>query len=145
VLVLALLTWLLLQRTILGTKLQLIGLNPCAAEQHGMRAKLHLALALAFGGALSGIGGAAMVLGEQYNLKAGFTSGYGIDGLVVGLLARGSPLAVVPYALFFGFLRSAGISLEIMARVPSAVVMLMQGLIVVLIAALAQASLRSQE
>jgi hypothetical protein len=27
-----------------------------------------------------------MIQGEQYILKAGFTSGYGFDGLVVGLL-----------------------------------------------------------
>lgn len=145
VLVFAFVTWVLLRRTVLGTVLLGVGLNPRAAEQHGIRARLHLALALAVGGAFSGLGGAAMVLGEQYSLKSGFTSGYGFDGLVVGLLARGSPLAVIPYAVFFGFLRSAGISLEISARVPSSLVVLIQGLIVVSIAALAQASLRCRE
>jgi general nucleoside transport system permease protein len=130
--------WLVLERSVLGTTLRAVGLNDRAAAQHGMPARLHITLALAVAGAFGGLAGAAMVLGEQHNLKADFSSGYGFDGLVVGLLARGSPLAVLPYALFFGFLRSAGISLEIMARVPSSVVVLIQGLIVVLIAALAQ-------
>lgn len=131
--------WFVLERSVLGTTMLAVGLNERAASQHGLRAPLHITLALAVAGAFGGLAGAAMVLGEQHNLKADFSSGYGFDGLVVGLLARGSPLAVLPYALFFGFLRSAGISLEIMARVPSSVVVLIQGLIVVLIAALAQA------
>lgn len=77
-----------------------------------------------------------MILGEQYNLKAGFSSGYGIDGLVVGLLARGSVGGVILFALLFGFLRSGGIGMEIAAGVPSAVVLVMQGLIIVVIAGL---------
>ena len=57
-----------------------------------------------------------MIQGEQYNLKSGFSSGYGFDGLVVGLLARGSTVGVILYAIFFGFLRSGGINMEISGR-----------------------------
>ena len=75
-----------------------------------------------------------MLQGEQYYLKAGFSSGYGFDGLVVGLLARGSTLGVLAGALFFGFLRSGGISMEIMAGVPAALTLVIQGLIVIAVA-----------
>jgi simple sugar transport system permease protein len=85
-------------------------------------------------GGLGGLAGAIMIQGEQYILKSGFTSGYGFDGLVVGLLARGSALGVVAGALLFGFLRSGGLSMEISAGVPAAVVMIIQGLIVIAIA-----------
>jgi ABC-type uncharacterized transport system permease subunit len=76
-----------------------------------------------------------MLQGEQYYLKSGFSSGYGFDGLVVGLLSRGSVPGVLAGALFFGFLRSGGISMEIMAGVPAALTLVIQGLIVIMVAA----------
>jgi simple sugar transport system permease protein len=85
-------------------------------------------------GALGGLAGACMLQGEQYTLKAGFSSGYGFDGLVVGLLARGSVPGVVAGALLFGFLRSGGINMEMVAQVPTALVVVIQGLIIVTLA-----------
>jgi simple sugar transport system permease protein len=76
-----------------------------------------------------------MLLGDQFVLKDGFSSGYGFDGLVVGLLSRGSAAGVVMGGLFFGFLRSGGINMEMVARVPSAVVVIIQGLVIIAIAA----------
>ena len=93
-----------------------------------------LVVALAIAGAFGGLAGAIMLQGEQYYLKAGFSSGYGFDGLVVGLLSRGSTLGVLAGALFFGFLRSGGISMEIMAGVPAALTLVIQGLIVIAVA-----------
>jgi simple sugar transport system permease protein len=75
-----------------------------------------------------------MLLGEQYVLKAGFSSGYGFDGLVAGLLARGSIVGVLAAALLFGFLRSGGINMEMVAGVPSALVVVIQGLIIITLA-----------
>jgi ABC-type uncharacterized transport system permease subunit len=53
---------------------------------------------------------------------------------VVGLLSRGSTIGVLVGALFFGFLRSGGISMEIMAGVPAALTLVIQGLIVIAVA-----------
>ena len=86
--------------------------------------------ALATAGGLGGLAGALMLLGEQYTLKDGFSSGYGFDGLVAGLLARGSVTGVVAAALLFGFMRSGGINMEMVAEVPTALVVVIQGLIV---------------
>ncbi len=85
-------------------------------------------------GGLGGLAGAIMLQGDQNVLKDGFSSGYGFDGLVVGLLARGSVAGVIASSLLFGFLRSGGISMEIEAGVPSAVVQIIQGIIVVALA-----------
>ena len=59
---------------------------------------------------------------------------HGFDGLVAGLLARGSVVGVIAAALLFGFLRSGGINMEMVAGVPTALVMVIQGLIVVTLA-----------
>jgi simple sugar transport system permease protein len=123
-----------LTKTAFGVRLRAVGLNELAARRAGVRAGRLIVVALLVAGGLGGLAGAIMIQGEQYILKSGFTSGYGFDGLVVGLLARGSALGVVAGALLFGFLRSGGLSMEISAGVPAAVVMIIQGLIVIAIA-----------
>jgi general nucleoside transport system permease protein len=123
-----------LAKTAFGVRLRAVGLNELAARRAGIRDGRLVWIALSMAGALGGLAGAIMLQGELYILKAGFTSGYGFDGLVVGLLARGSAAGVVAGALLFGFLRSGGLTMEISAGVPSAVIVVIQGLIVIAIA-----------
>ncbi|MFO6420849.1 ABC transporter permease [Hylemonella sp. W303a] len=124
----------ILRRTVLGLQLQATGLNPRAARRAGMSIERLTVGVLCAAGAFGGLAGACMLQGEQYTLKAGFSSGYGFDGLVVGLLARGSVPGVIAGALLFGFLRSGGINMEMVAQVPTALVVVIQGLIIVTLA-----------
>jgi simple sugar transport system permease protein len=54
--------------------------------------------------------------------------------LVAGLLSRGSVPGVIAASLLFGFLRSGGINMEMVAAVPTALVVVIQGLIVITLA-----------
>lgn len=130
----ALVVGVFLAHSALAVRLRAVGRNEVAARRAGIRSAALMTGALAVAGAFGGAAGGMMLLGEQYVLKNGFSSGYGFDGLVVGLLSRGSATGVIAGALFFGFLRSGGINMEISAGVPSAVVLIMQGLIVVSVA-----------
>ena len=132
--VIAVVVAVLLSRTVLGLKLRAVGLNPVAANRAGISYARTVIFALASAGALGGLAGAIMLLGEQYTLKDGFSSGYGFDGLVAGLLARGSVTGVAAAALLFGFMRSGGINMEMVAAVPTALVVVIQGLIVITLA-----------
>ncbi|MBS7543321.1 ABC transporter permease [Ancylobacter oerskovii] len=132
--VIAAVTALVLSRSIFGFQLKAVGLNPVAAARAGIAVGASIVTALFLAGAMGGLAGGLMLQGEQYSLKAGFSSGYGFDGLVVGLLARNSIAGVIAGALLFGFLRSGGISMEMGASVPSALIDVLQGLIVVTIA-----------
>jgi simple sugar transport system permease protein len=123
-----------LDKTVWGLRLRAIGLNAVAARRAGLRIAPTLVLVLFLAGALGGLAGAFMLQGDQGSLKARFSSGYGFDGLVVGLLARGSIPGVMAAALLFGFLRSGGISMEMQAGVPSALVLVIQGVIILLLA-----------
>ncbi|WP_287787527.1 ABC transporter permease [Acidiphilium sp.] len=123
-----------LTHSTLGLRLRAVGLNALAARRAGINDRGIVVLALTLAGALAGLAGAIMIVGEQYNLKTDFTSGYGFDGIVVGLLARGSVGGVLVFATLLGFLRSGGISMEITAGVPAAAVLICQGLIVITIA-----------
>jgi general nucleoside transport system permease protein len=132
--VIAIIVAVLLSKTELGLRLRAVGLNPVAANRAGMSYARTVIFALASAGALGGLAGALMLLGEQYTLKDGFSSGYGFDGLVAGLLARGSVTGVAAAALLFGFMRSGGINMEMVAAVPTALVVVIQGLIVITLA-----------
>lgn len=123
-----------LRRTRFGLHLRAVGLNPVAARRAGMPITTTVVGALALAGAFGGLAGALMLQGDQYSLKAGFSSGYGFDGLVVGLLARGSVTGVFAAALLFGLLRSGGINMEMVASVPSALVLVVQGIVIVALA-----------
>ena len=50
------------------------------------------------------------------------------------MLARGSVTGVAAAALLFGFMRSGGINMEMVAEVPTALVAVIQGLIVITLA-----------
>ena len=132
--VLAIVVTMILNRTVLGLQLRAAGLNPRAARRAGMSIDKLTIGVLCAAGAFGGLAGAFMLQGEQYTLKAGFSSGYGFDGLVVGLLARGSVPGVIAGSLLFGFLRSGGINMEMVAQVPTALVVVIQGLIIVTLA-----------
>jgi general nucleoside transport system permease protein len=132
--IIAIVAGVLLSKTLFGVQLRAVGLNPVAASRAGISYARMVVLALGIAGALGGLAGGFMLLGDQYLLKDGFSSGYGFDGLVAGLLARGSVVGVIAAALLFGFLRSGGINMEMVAGVPTALVMVIQGLIVVTLA-----------
>lgn len=133
-LVLALVVAIALSRSLFGFRLRAVGHNSIAAARAGISVGITLTMALFIAGAFGGLAGGLMLQGEQYSLKTGFSSGYGFDGLVVGLLARGSVLGVIAGALLFGFMRSGGISMEMIATVPSSLVGIIQGIIVLMIA-----------
>jgi simple sugar transport system permease protein len=125
---------LVLARSLFGLRLRAVGLNPPAARRAGMPIGATVMLAMFIAGAFAGLAGGFMLQGEQLALKARFPSGYGLDGLVVGLLARGTAKGVLASALLFGFLRSGGIAMELVAGVPSAIVLVIQGLVILLLA-----------
>jgi simple sugar transport system permease protein len=134
------LVWLVLTRSALGLRLAAVGQSEQASRRAGLRVKTLIVLALGASGALGGLAGAVMIQGDQHYLTSGFTSGFGFDGLVVGLLARGSAWQVLAFALLFGALRSGGLAMEMSAQVPAAVVVVCQGLIVVVTATAAALS-----
>ncbi|MCU4413136.1 ABC transporter permease [Acinetobacter sp. WU_MDCI_Axc73] len=131
---LAFAVYLLMHYSRFGFYLRSVGNNPNASKRAGIPVFSTIVLVMAVSGAFGGLAGGLMLQGDQQVLKTGFSSGYGFDGLVVGLLARGSVLGVFAAALVFGFLRSGGINLELVAQVPSAMVLVIQGMIILIIA-----------
>ncbi|CAB1221628.1 ABC transporter permease [Acinetobacter bouvetii] len=137
-LILAVIVYAVIHYSRFGFYLRSVGHNQHASKRAGIPVFSTIVIVMAISGGFAGLAGGLMLQGDQQVLKSGFSSGYGFDGLVVGLLARGSVLGVFTAALVFGFLRSGGINLELVAQVPSAMVLAIQGLIILIIAGAAR-------
>jgi simple sugar transport system permease protein len=137
--ILALLTayalyWFLFKTT-LGFEIRSVGANPDAARYSGMNIVRNLVLVMALAGALAGLSGASQVLGVDHWVGQGFSAGYGYDSIALALLGKSHPLGVVFAGLLFGFLRSGATNMQSIARVPIDIISIIQGLIIIFIAA----------
>lgn len=133
--ILCILIYLLLYRTTFGMKLRITGDNTTFANYSGIKVTKIMVLAQLIAGAIAGIGGAAELLGMYDRFKWTSSPGYGWTGIAVALLARNNPLMVPVAALFIGYLN---VGANIMARnsdVSSDVVVIIQGVIILMIAA----------
>ena len=97
------------RRSAFGLKLRSVALGKQAAARAGISPGAMEVAALAIAGGTAGLAGGILVLSTPFILQDGFSSGYGFQGLVVGLLARGSAGGVALAALLFGFLGTGGI------------------------------------
>jgi simple sugar transport system permease protein len=125
----------LLEKTTIGYEIRAIGLNPAAAENAGISTKRGLILALVISGAIAGLGGAGEILGVHRRFIDGFSPGYGWDGLAVALIGGLNPLGSVVAAVFFGAIRSGGISMNVSIGVPLDIINVLQALVVLFVAA----------
>jgi len=125
----------LLGRTTIGYEIRAIGLNPAAAENGGINIKRRIILALVISGAIAGLGGAGEVLGLHRRFIDGFSPGYGWDGLAVALIGGLNPWGAVLAAILFGALRSGGMVMNRATGVPFDIIIVLQALVVLFVAA----------
>ena len=124
----------ILRYTATGLRLRSVGLSPTASSRLGVPIGRYMFQSLSMAGATAGLAGGVLVATTPFVLAEGFTSGYGFTGLVVGLLARGSMLAVIAVSALLALLTSGGINLQLVADVPSSTVTIVAGLITIFIA-----------
>jgi simple sugar transport system permease protein len=102
---LALCTVFFTKATRAGAELRLLGKNPAFARAVGLSPGLG-AKAMAASGALAGIAGAFLVLGQAGRAVKGMTGGVGWNGLAVALIAGTDGVGALPAALFFSWLEA---------------------------------------
>jgi simple sugar transport system permease protein len=135
-LVACLLVYLFLWRTRFGFEIRATGASPAAAQYGGIATGRQVVLAMALSGALAGMVAINEVLGYRYRYYDGFSAGYGFTGIAVALLGRNHPLGVVVAALLFGALLRGGLFVDIFTEhVSKDLVMVLQGLIILFVAA----------
>jgi simple sugar transport system permease protein len=134
-LVIALLVYWFLFKTTMGMEIRAVGANPDGARYAGMSIVRNFVLAMTISGALAGLAGATQVLGIDHWVGQNFSSGYGFDSIAIALLGQSHPFGVVLAAGLWGFLRSGATNMQSMAGVPLDVISIIQGLVVIFVAA----------
>src|SRR5262249_62359841 len=134
-LLLAVLVWVLLQRTTLGFAIRAIGGNANAARANGIDVERTIVATMFLSGALAGLAGAIEVVGVNYYHSASFSVGYGFDSIAIALLGKTDPLGLVPAAILFGALRSGATRMQFLTQIPVDIIGIIQGLVLVFVAA----------
>lgn len=117
-------------RTTKGFELRVVGMNPTAAEYAGMNIKTNGLLSMFLAGGFAGIGGCIEIIAVQMRLMENFSNNYGFDGIAVALLGNNNPIGIALSGILFGALHSGSGKMEMIAKVPSAVIFMIQGFII---------------
>jgi len=108
-----------LKRTAPGYALRISGEALPFASYGGIRSARAVLCGMLISGALAGLAGAIEILGVYRRIMQGFSTGVGFDGLMVAILAKNSPIAVVVVAIFFAGIRlGAQIGLQASMSIP---------------------------
>jgi simple sugar transport system permease protein len=129
----AVLVYLFLWRTTIGYRIRAVGLNPDASQYAGIQAPFYQALSLTLAGGFAGLAGVIEVIGVQHRLLEGITSGYGFSGIVAALFGGLHPLGLIPASFLFGSLLVGADTMQRAVQVPSALINVMMGMVVLFV------------
>ena len=127
--------WWLLNRSTWGFRFRAVGANAAASKTAGISVPRVTTTVMFIAGALAGLGGAVQILGSEYAMTTGIGGSFGFDAITVALLGKATPIGTVFAALLFGALRAGGRTMQSSTETPLDLVLIIQALIVLFIAA----------
>ncbi|MCU1515225.1 MAG: transporter permease [Microbacteriaceae bacterium] len=128
--------WYLLNRSSLGFKFRALGENPHATRVAGINVRTSYIYGMLISGALIGLAGANQVQGAiTSGFGSGIDAGIGFDAITVALLGRSRPWGVFVAGILFGAFKAGGFTMQAIQGVPIDIVLVVQSLIVLFIAA----------
>jgi ABC-type uncharacterized transport system permease subunit len=127
--VVAVLVWLVMERSVLGFRLRVLGQAPRAARFAGFSETRLVWISLLISGGLAGLAGVLEVTGTLGQLTTSISPGYGFTAIIVAFLARLNPLAVVPAGILLAISYLGGDAAQIELGLPNAVTGIFQGIL----------------
>ncbi len=111
--VVAVIMWVILNRTTFGYELKACGFNKNASIYAGINAKRNIVLSMVIAGALAGLGGGIYYLAgtAEYTIQKMLLP-MGFNGISVALLATSNPIGTIFSALFISYIQVGGESLQ---------------------------------
>lgn len=133
--VLAAVVWFLMEKTTVGYELKAVGLNSRAAACNGVPVVRSIISSAFLSGGLAAIAGSIEVLAIQKKLMEGISADCGYTAVLIALVAFNRPLGVVAVAILYAAMEVGASSMQRQLGVPSAIVSILIGVVVVLILA----------
>ena len=108
--IVAILVWILLEKTKLGYELKATGLNKQAAKYCGMKEKYNIILTMVIAGALAGLGASFYYLTgvEQWAVTQTSVPGMGFNGIAAAFLGGLHPIGAIFSSYFIQHITSGG-------------------------------------
>lgn len=125
--------WLLMEKTSAGYELKVVGANRRAAKCTGISVMKNTVLSAFLSGGLAGMAGVIEVLGIQKKLLEGISADCGYTAVLIALLASNHPIGVFFSAVGFAAMQVGANSMQRQMGVPSAIVNILVGLVVLLV------------
>lgn len=120
---LAIVIHMILNKTTFGYEIRTCGFNKDAGIYSGINAKKNVILSMAIAGALPGLAGAMFYLSSSHNYIQIVDSAPAIPmrGIVVSLVAMGSPIGIILSAIFIAYITVSGLDMQLYGYVPEIV------------------------
>ncbi|MFF2633096.1 ABC transporter permease [Microbacterium sp. NPDC058021] len=135
VIIATLIVWWVVEYSSLGVRMRAVGENPFAARAAGISVQRIYIYAMLFAGGLAGLAAMNQIQGS---VTTGFTgtidAGIGFDAITVALLGRSRAWGTFAAGILFGALKAGSFSMQAQG-IPVDIVLVVQALIVLLIAA----------
>ncbi|MCX3059354.1 ABC transporter permease [Streptomyces beihaiensis] len=122
--------WFVLNRTRFGFDLRATGASESAAAASGVDAKRMLLTAMLVSGALAGLAGLPLLLGDTHTYSLTFPTTIGFQGITIALLGRNSPVGIAFAALLISWLEKASAALDLQGY-DKEIAVIMQGIITI--------------
>jgi simple sugar transport system permease protein len=119
-LIIAVIVWLLMSRSVFGFQVRVVGSAPHAARHAGFSQKATVWLVFLLSGALAGLAGVFEVTGPYGQMTLGFPQNYGFTAIIVAFLGRLNPLGVILAGIVMAITYVGGDLAQSAAQLPNA-------------------------
>lgn len=133
--IVAVLVWLLMSRSLFGFQVRTVGTAPRAARYAGFSENQTIWLALLIGGGLAGLAGMLEVAGPFNRMVPQFPTNYGFTAIIVAFLGRLNPLAIVLAGIVLAITFVGGEVAQTTIGLPNAAVGIFQAMMLFLLLA----------
>jgi simple sugar transport system permease protein len=129
-LLLAVLLYILINRTKLGYEIDVTGESQIAARYAGMNVFRITVIAVVLSGSLCGTAGMMQASAVERSISEQLSGGLGFTSVIVAWLARLEPLAILVVAFLFSLLIQGGNFLQSSLQIPASISLVLQGVII---------------
>lgn len=119
-LLIAVVMWLLMTRSVFGFQIRVVGSAPQAARHGGFSQSQTIWLAFLISGGLAGLAGIFEVTGPFQQMSLGFPQNYGFTAIIVAFLGRLNPLGVVLAGIVMAITYVGGDMAQSVLQLPNA-------------------------